>query len=99
MPFWSDEENRHDTHWRNSPVAMRMSSTKLLALDNGELRYHAETGQIVNTHTGAISGLVSSSGVYFMKMSIGNGATHTDAKPEAITFNAAMPPAFTGQGT
>ena len=83
VPFWSGEGNRHDIHWRNSPVAMPILSTKLLALDNGELRYQAESGQVIHVHTGDQSAFVAASGVYFMKMYIRKEFTQSDPSQAA----------------
>ena len=70
VPIMTKEGHQHHIRWRNAPVAMPILSTKLLAQENGEVRYQAEGGQICNFKLDQQSHFVSSSDVYFLKMYI-----------------------------
>ena len=59
-------------------MAMQILSTRLLALDKGELRYQADAGQVVHVQTGEESSFTSASGVYFMKMYTEKKFTHPE---------------------
>ena len=67
VPFRTKEQHHSDITWRNAPVAMPILSTKLLALDKGELRYQCDGGQVVHVETGEQSEFISATGVYVMK--------------------------------
>ena len=51
VPFKTSEGHNFDIEWRNAPVAMPILSTRMLALDKGELRYQADAGQVVHVET------------------------------------------------
>ena len=78
VPFVTQEGHKHSISWSHANVAMPILSTRLLAVENWELRYQANSGQVVNIHNGDESHFISSSGVYCMKMFIEKKYTSPD---------------------
>ena len=87
VPFKTEEGHDHQIKWSNAPVAMPILSTRLLAQDNGELRYQCDGGQICNWQRDEESHFVSASGVYFMKMFVKRQFTQLSKDPDVRTFS------------
>ena len=58
-PIRTDEGQQGQVRWKNAPVEMPILSTHEIALNNKELRYRADDGDIVDLETGRKTRFIS----------------------------------------